>query len=64
MVFEDEKYCIVSKTFPLNFYVDGCEYREFGAEVLFNKEECEAELATYDEPENCQIIKVKITYEF
>ena len=64
MIIEDEKYCIVEKTFPLNFYVDGYGYSRFGSDVLYEKEACEAELATYDEPNNFQIIKVKITYEF
>ena len=28
-----------------------------------NTEDCENELKTYDEPEECQVLKVMVTYE-
>ena len=31
---------------------------------MITKEECEKELKIYDEPNEYQIIKVKVTYEF
>lgn len=59
-----EKYCIASKSFPLMFFEDGEEYDDIEAIHLTRKEDCENELKTYDEPEEYQILKVKVTYEF
>lgn len=59
-----EKYCIASKSFPLMFYEEGVEYDDIEDLYLTTKEDCERELNTYDEPKECQILKVKVTYEF
>lgn len=64
MVVTKEMYCIASKSFPLKFYRCGNETDELDEDVLRSKESCEYELETYDEPELCQILKVKVTYEF
>ena len=64
MIVSKEKYCIASKEFPLKFYRCGCETDELEDDVLRSKESCEYELSTYDEPEEYQILKVKVTYEF
>ena len=64
MVIIKEMYCIASKSFPLKFYRCGNETDELHEDVLRSKESAEAELETYDEPELCQILKVKVTYEF
>lgn len=60
-----EKYCIASKSFPLMFYEEGVEYDDIEDLVLFtSKKACEDELKDYDEPEECQILRVLVTYEF
>lgn len=59
-----EKYCIASKLFPLMFYEDGTEYDDIEDIYLTSKESAEDELNTYDEPEEFQVLKVKVTYEF
>lgn len=64
MIISEEKYCIASKSFPLKFMQDGEEYDSIDDIVLMTKESCEYELSTYDEPEEFQILKVKVTYEF
>ena len=65
MIIEKTMYCIVSKTFPLKFYNEGYDYNSTLDESLMSKtfEDCQKELATYDEPDECQIVPVKITYE-
>ena len=64
MIISEEKYCIVSKEFPLKFYRCGNETDIFEHDVLMGKESCEYELSTYDEPEEFHILKVKVSYEF
>ena len=64
MILRKEMYCIASRSFPLKFYRNGYEIDELDIDVLRNKEGCEYELETYDEPELYQILKVKVTYEF
>lgn len=64
MIISEEKYCIASKTFPLKFYLYGNETDILDNDVLRSKKCCEDELSTYDEPDNCHILKVKVTYEF
>lgn len=64
MIIKEEKYCIVRKSFPLKFMQDGDEYDTIQEIVLMDKEYCENELKTYDEPEENQIIKITVTYEF
>lgn len=60
-----ERYCIASKSFPLMFYEEGTEYDDIEDLVLFmNEKACEDELNRYNDPEECQILKVKVTYEF
>lgn len=64
MIIKKEKYCIASKTFPLKFFMFGVEHDSIDDSLLLvSKEECEEELKTYDEPEECQILKVVVTYE-
>lgn len=64
MIVKEEKYCIVSKTFPLKFYRYGNETDYFENDLLMTKESCEYELSTYDEPERFNMLKVDVTYEF
>lgn len=64
MIITKEKYCIVSKSFPLKFYRCGNEVDTLEDDVLRSKESCEDELKTYDEPEEFHILKVQVTYEF
>lgn len=64
MIITEEKYCIVSKSFPLKFYYNGNEEYTFSDYLLMSKESCEDELSTYDEPEDFNILKVNVTYEF
>ena len=64
MIIKEEKYCIIRKSFPLKFMYDGNEYDSIKDVMLMDKDECENELETYDEPEENQIIKVTVTYEF
>lgn len=63
MVLKKEMYCIASKTFPITFYMDGYAKDYLDFDVLATKKECENELQTYDEPDECQILKVKVTFE-
>lgn len=64
MIISEEKYCIASKEFPLKFYRCGNETDYFENDLLRSKESAEDELNTYDEPEEFQVLKVKVTYEF
>ena len=64
MKISKEQYCIVTKSFPLQFMQDGEYYDNIDEIVLMEKEWCENELETYDEPELFQILKVQVTYEF
>lgn len=59
-----EGYCIVSKSRPIKFLVDGDEYDDIEDVYLTTKERCEKELEIYDVPEEFEIIKVMVTYEF
>lgn len=63
MIVSKEKYCIVSKSFPLKFYTNGEEHDNIEDVYLMSKENCEDELSTYDEPEEFHILKVKVSYE-
>ena len=64
MIIKEEKYCIIRKSFPLKFMQDGNECNSIKDVWLMSQDECEKELQTYDEPENYQIIKVEVAYEF
>ena len=64
MKISKEQYCIVTKSFPLQFMEDGEYYDSIDGIVLMDKKDCENELETYDEPELFQILKVQVTYEF
>lgn len=61
-----ERYCIASKSFPLTFQGgEGYECDDIEEAMLFfTKKDCEYELDIFDEPENFQILKVEVTYEF
>ena len=63
MIISKDMYCITSKSFPLKFYRCGNETDELIHDVLMSKESCEDELQTYDEPEEFQVLNVKVTYE-
>lgn len=65
MKIEKTMHCIASKTFPLKFYdYNGCERESMDDEnILMTYAECVAQLKLYDEPEEYQILAVKITYE-
>lgn len=62
---EKTMHCITSKTFPLKFYNYNGDERDSidDDNVLMTYEECAAQLKYYDEPEEYQILAVKITYE-
>lgn len=65
MVISKEKYCVVSKSFPMKFYVDGYGYDDIEkADFLMSKEDCEKEIEEYDEPEEFKALKVVVSYEF
>jgi len=64
MIVRQYRCCIASRTFPLKFYLDGQEHDEFDGVLLRSYQECEKELQTYDEDADCQILQVKVTYEF
>lgn len=65
MKIEKTMHCIASKTFPLKFYdYNRCECESMDDKnVLMTYAECVAQLENYDEPEECQILAVRITYE-
>lgn len=65
MKIEKTMHCIASKTFPLKFYdYNGCECESMDDKnVLMTYAECTAQLEDYDEPEEYQILAVRITYE-
>ena len=63
MKIEKTMHCIASKMFPLKFYRCGNETDELEDDVLRTYESCVDELKTYDEPEEFQILAVKVTYE-
>ena len=58
-----EKYCIASKSFPLMFYEEGEEYDDIEDIYLTSEDMCINNLQIFDYPEECQILKVKVTYE-
>ena len=65
MIITKEMYTIATKGFPLKFIDWNGEPRSNLSEmVLGTKEECEYNLNTFDEPEEYQILKVEVTYEF
>ena len=59
-----EKYCIVTKSYPLKFIQNGEGCDDIEEVYLTSKEDCEYVLSTFDEAEKHQIIKVNVTYEF
>ena len=63
MKIEKTMHCIASKEFPLKFYRCGIETDELEDDVLRTYESCVDELKTYDEPEEFQILAVRVTYE-
>lgn len=64
MIISKDKYCIISKSFPLKFYRDGYGIDNLEDDMLMSEEECQDELSTYDEPDGFHILKVQVTYEF
>ena len=65
MKIEKTMHCIASKTFPLKFYdYNGNECESIDDKnVLMTYAECTTQLENYAEPEECQILAVRITYE-
>lgn len=65
MIIEKEQYVLATKPFPLCFS-DGNGYfkSNFDKADLSTYELCEYELNHMDNPEDYQILKVKVTYEF
>ena len=60
-----EMYAIATKSFPLKFIDWNGEPRnDLSNKVLGTKEECQYNLNTFYEPEEYQILKVEVTYEF
>lgn len=65
MIIEEEKYCIATKSFPLEFDDGrGNMVNDFKDAYLSPYEMTEKYLSYYDEPDEYQLLKVKITYEF
>ena len=65
MIISEIKYCIASKDFPLKFCdKNGNETHRFNHYLLMNSEEAEHELSIFDDPEEFQILKVEVSYEF
>lgn len=66
MIIENKKYVIATKSFPLEFD-DGSGNRvsDFNDAYIGTYEERKATLdECFDEPEEFQILEVKVTYEF
>lgn len=66
MLITRTKYAIVTKNFPLEFD-DGNENRVDSIEEAYlysDEEDANKILQHFDEPDECQIIKVDVTYEF
>ena len=63
MIITEEKYCIASKSFPLRFYRFGNETDTLEYDVLRSKDSCDDELKMIHDPNEFQILKVKISYE-
>ena len=60
-----DMYVIATRTFPLEFIDFNGEARDvLDEKVLGTKEECEYNLSEFDEPQEYQILKVEVTYEF
>lgn len=65
MIIENKKYVIATKSFPLEF-ADGSGnmVSDFSDAHLGSYDESKSELECFDEPEEYQILEVKIIYEF
>lgn len=66
MIIENKKYVIATKSFPLEFDDgSGNGVNNFNDAYLGTYEERKSTLAEcFDEPDEHQILEVKITYEF
>lgn len=64
MIIENKKYVIATKSFPLEFDDgSGNMVSDFTDAYLGTYEEIKTQLGYFDEPEEHQILEVKITYE-
>lgn len=64
MIISHNKYCIASKSFPLKFYsYNGVETDELFYLNMMSYEKCETVLKEFDDPEQYQILQVKVTFE-
>lgn len=64
MIISQNHYCIASKAFPLMFYLrHGSETNRLDNECMMSYKECEMALKDFDEPEDYQILQVKVTFE-
>lgn len=65
MIVEKIKYVVATKDYPLCFSDSNGHFRsDFAKADLSTYELCESELRQMKNPENYQILQVKITYEF
>lgn len=64
MIVENKKYVIATKSFPLEFD-DGSGNRvcDFNGAYLGTYDEVKTQLGCFDEPEEHQILEVKVTYK-
>lgn len=64
MIISNKKYCVASKAFLLTFYIhNGSETNILDNDCMMSYKECEMTLKDFDEPENYQILQVKVTFE-
>lgn len=65
MLIENKKYVIATKFFPL-WFDDGTgkAVSDFKDAYLSSYDELKTKLEYFDEPENFQILEVRVTYEF
>lgn len=65
MIIENKKYVIATKSFPLEFHDGlGNMVSDFNDSHLGSFNEVKSELECFDEPDEYQILEVKVTYEF
>lgn len=64
MIIENKKYVIATKSFPLEFDDgSGNMINDFNDAYLGTYDEMKTKLGYFDEPEEYQILEVKIIYE-
>lgn len=64
MTINRNKYVIASKTFPLMFYdKHGNEFDDFEEPMMSERELAESVLNIFDEPNQFQVLEIKVRYE-